>query len=156
VDTNLPRNGYEAARLLARLMDGETPPSEPVMIEPWGVVTRQSTDTLGCKDPVVDQAIRYIEINYAKPIGVSDVIAAVSVSRRSLERRFRDLLNRSPREEINRVRVERARALLSETELTLAEIAERCGYTYLSHLSSAFKSETGLTPSAFRKQHQLS
>jgi LacI family transcriptional regulator len=71
-----------------------------------------------------------------------------------LENRFKRLLGRSPHEEIVRVQILRVKELLGETDLPLAEIAERAGFRYVEYLSAVFKSKTGMPPGAYRNEHR--
>lgn len=150
VTPNTHRTGYEAAALLNRMMSGEVVPAEAHLIPPTGVTTRQSTDILAVDDAEVAVALRYIRENACQGINVADVLRRMPVSRRRLERRFLELLGRSPHEEILRVRMERAKRLLIETDLSLCEIAGRVGYPHAEYLSVAFKREVGSTPRDFR------
>ena len=83
---------------------------------------------------------------------MDDVLRAVPASRRSLERRFRALLERGLGEEIRRAHLERAKDLLASTVLTVAEVAEQSGFASVHYLSRLFRQETGLTPTAYRRQ----
>ena len=74
------------------------------------------------------------------------------LSRSALERRFARALGRSPKEEILRVRLNRARQLLSETDFPLWTIAEKIGLEHTEYLNVIFKKKTGLTPGQFRAQ----
>lgn len=146
------RIGSEAAALLTRLMKGETAPGEPILIPPLGVATRQSTNTLAIEDQDVAQAINFIREHADKPIQVEDVLASVAVSRRVLEQRFRQLLKRSPHEEIRRVHVERAKALLAESEMSIHNVALASGFMESKYFSSVFHERTGLTPTLYRQK----
>jgi LacI family transcriptional regulator len=146
------RVGYEAAALLERLLAGAAPPRDPVLIPPPGVVARQSSDALAITDPDVAAALRHLRGHAAGPLRVADILRAVPVSRRALERRFRAALGRGLAEEIRRVRVERAKDLLVATDLTMAEVAEQAGFASQQQLSRVFLRETGATPTAFRRQ----
>jgi len=152
VDSAADRVGYEAAALLARLMDGESPPAGPVLVPPRGVVVRQSTDQLTVADADVAAAIRFIRLRAADGIDVRDVVAAVPVSRRTLERRFRDAIGHSLHEEIRRQRMERARSLLTETDLPLADVAAACHFKHPAHFTHAFRRHAGTTPGAYRRR----
>ena len=68
----------------------------------------------------------------------------------TLERRFARTLGRSPKEEILRVRLNRARQLLVETEFPLSLVAEKIGLEHAEYLNVIFKKKTGLTPGQFR------
>jgi len=146
------RIGYEAAALLDRLLHGKRPPAEPILIEPTRVVVRQSTDTLAINDPDLARAIAFIRMHAFEGIQVGDVLRAVAVSRSWLERRFQEALGRSPAEEVRRVRLERARQLLAETDLPVPQIAQRAGFGSREYLAHAFKQATSLTPRQFRQR----
>jgi LacI family transcriptional regulator len=144
------RVGYEAAALLDRLLAGDKPPREPVLIPPPGVVGRKSSDVLAIDDPVVAQAVRFLRDSAHLPLRVSDVLRAVPVSRRVLERRFRAVLERGLAAEIRRLHVEKAKQLLAKSELPMQTIAERCGFSSQYQFSRAFRREVGMTPTDFR------
>ncbi len=146
------RIGYEAAALLDRLLHGEPLPTEPILIEPTRVVVRQSTDTLAITDPDLARAIAFIRTHAANPIQVNDVLRDVAVSRSWLERRFQEALGRSPAEEIRRVRLERTKQLLADTDLPVPQVAAACGFGSREYLAYAFRHATGLTPREFRQR----
>ncbi|HEX6985155.1 MAG TPA: DNA-binding transcriptional regulator, partial [Planctomycetaceae bacterium] len=144
------RAGYEAARLLDRLMAGREVPAEPVLVPPLGVATRQSTDVLAIEDRDIAQAVRFIREHACDGITVGDVLRIVPLSRRAFEKRFLDRLGRTPHQEILRLKIARAEQLLAETDLSLAAIAERTGFRHAEYLSVAFKRATGRTPGRHR------
>lgn len=144
--------GYQAAALLDRLLDGETPPVEPIRIEPLAVVPRQSTDIVAIGDADVAAAVHFIRGHACDGILVSDVVQHVQVSRSTLERRFSKLLGRSPKAEILRVRLDRVKYLLSMTDYPLAKIAQLAGFEYMESMCECFKRTTGQTPGKFRSE----
>jgi LacI family transcriptional regulator len=145
------RTGYEAAALLDRMMSGrEQPRGQAIFVEPLGVVTRRSTDVQALGDPDVSAAVRFIREHACEGVSVKDLLAAVPLSRRVLEGRFRKLLGHTPHDEIARVRFERARQLLRETRLPLTEVARRSGFRNAEYLSTAFRRTFGTAPSAYR------
>lgn len=146
------RIGYEAAKLLDRLMSGGKPPEAPIIIPPGRVVTRQSTDIVAIDDPEVSGALAYIRRHAWERIGVADVVRALSVGRRDLERRFRKLLGRTPLEEIRRVRIESAKEYLSGTELPMSRVARLSGFSTPQRLAAVFLRATGMSPRAYRRQ----
>jgi LacI family transcriptional regulator len=147
------RQGFEASRLLDRVMHGEQATS-PEPIQPLAVVERQSTDILAVEDPAVAAAIRFIRSEHGRSISVEDIAQHVAVSRRSLERRFREALDRSPRQELVRFRIDRAQKLLRETDLTVTSIAEACGFPNQPYFTRSFLRETGQNPTDYRRIHQ--
>jgi len=144
------RAGYEAAALLARMMKGERLPVVEVRVAPIGVHRRQSTDVLATDDPHVVRAVRFIRDHACESIKVKDLLRAVPLSRKVLETRFKKLLNHTLHDEIVRVRVDRVKQLLVNTDLTLADIANRTGFEHPEYLSVIFKRETGITPAVYR------
>ncbi|MEM1227049.1 MAG: DNA-binding transcriptional regulator [Planctomycetota bacterium] len=148
------RTGYQAAVLLERMMSGEHPPSDvPFLTQPLGIHLRESTNTLAVDDVEVAQALGYIRRNATANIRVGDVVRQSELSRRSLEHRFRKLLGITPSEEIRRVRVDRMKELLRDTDLSIGEIADRTGFEYGEYMAAAFKRETGSTPTEYRRRH---
>ena len=121
---------------------------------PIGVAARQSTSTLAIEDRQTALAVRFIREQACSGINVADVLKAVPQSRRLMESRFRRLLGRTPHEEILRVQMDRVKQLLVETDLPLAEVAERAGFAHVEYLSVVFKRETGIPPSAFRRANR--
>ena len=147
---------YEAAALLDHLMNGGSPPEIPKRIAPKGVVTRKSTEVLAVDNPDVASALGYIQDNFPRGnLSVDDVVAHGRVPRRSLERAFRDELQRTILNEILRVRVNHAQKLLETTPHSVTDIAIRSGFASLNHFYRVFRARTGLTPRAFRLARQL-
>lgn len=152
IDLCPERIGWEAAALLARLMDGQPPPEEPIRIPPARIIVRQSTDTLAVDDPVLVQALGFIAENATRAISVGDILESVPVSRRVLEQRFQKRLGRTPAAEIRRVRIEIAKRMLAGTDRSLNQIAAACGFDHPEVLTRVFRRYEGTTPSAYRRQ----
>ena len=145
------RMGYQAAKLLDALMKGEPAPTQGILVPPVCVVTRQSTDTSATADWLITEATRFIRQNALRGCKVSDVQKHLRVGRTTLKAHFQKALNRSPQAEIHRTRVERIKSLLSNKDLTLAQIAEETGFEHPEYLGIFFKRETGMAPSEYRK-----
>jgi LacI family transcriptional regulator len=143
-------------RLLQPHDGGARAPKHPIFIEPAGIVTRRSTEVLAIEDRHIAAAIRFIREHASEGIDVSDVLRAVPLSRSTLERRFARALGRSPKDEILRVRLNRAKQLLAQTDFSLAMVAEKVGFEHTEYLSVIFKKKTGLTPGQFRAQSRIS
>jgi LacI family transcriptional regulator len=103
-------------------------------------------------DWAVASAARYMRELASQGCQVNDVLEKVHMSRAALEKRFRKHLNRSPKQEIRRIRLERIKELLVETDLTLERIAELSGFEHPEYMSVLFKRETGQTPGRYRNQ----
>lgn len=153
VDPNHFGHGRAAAELLARLMDGEAPPAEPVLTSTAGVVTRQSTDVLAVPDIHTARALRYIWEHMSEPLGVNDIASAVAISRRKLERHFQKYLHRGVGEELVRKRLERACELLVATGTRVKVISEQVGFSTEKHFFKAFRKAMGTSPKQYRLTH---
>jgi LacI family transcriptional regulator len=147
------RTGYLAAEILDRLMSGKKAPASQNLIEPLGIIVRESSDVLAIEDKDISQAIRFIRLHACEGINVSDVLADVPMSRRIMEARFKKLIGRTPHDEIDRVRLNRVKELLRETDLVMSEIAARSGYEHVEYLSVVFKKKIGLPPGEYRRRH---
>lgn len=155
IDVNPARIGFEAAALLARMMAGESPPAEARELGPLGLVTRQSSDMIAVGDAAVSAAVRFIREHACEGTSVAQVLRHLDISRSTLEKRFKQLLGRTPKAEILRVQLERAKQLLTETGLPLWIVAQRSGFGSVQYFIDAFGRKAGITPGAYRQQYRL-
>jgi len=148
--------GYRAASMLDQMMRGTPAPLGLTEIPPVGIVTRRSTETIAAEDPDVAAALRFI--NDRAPMGctVKEVLQAVPMDRRRLERWCRQKLGRSPLDEIQRLRIANVKRLLAETDERLEEIARITGFVSATVLCRAFQRETGGTVAKYRRQFRRS
>ncbi len=154
IDPDFERIGFEAARLLDRLMQGGTPPARPMLVPPAGVVECASTGAWGNDDDVVARALALVRARACEGLTPAEVAREVAVGRRTLERRLRAAGAAGIATEIRRERVRRACELLRATHLGMAEIADRCGFHDVFYFSAAFKKATGKSPKAYRAEHR--
>lgn len=155
VDLNTEEIGYRAAELLAKIMRRRRPCSTVIRVPPRGIVTRQSTRAVAAADPKVAEAMVFIRDHCDKGISVDDVVGNASVSRSTLQRRFRNSLGRTLQEEIQLQRIHRIKALLADTDMPLARIAEAAGFDHLETMCRLFKRHTGATAGAYRDERRL-
>lgn len=159
VELGHERIGYEAARLLDRLMnekDGNatTTPVEHILLPPKALVVRESTDFFAVDDKLVAAALEFIAIHSHRPIGPQDVALATHTELRTLQRRFRKYLDRPIATEIRRVRIDRAKRELTQTDRPIASISRDGGFGEPMRMYEVFVRELGVTPSEYRKQRQ--
>jgi LacI family transcriptional regulator len=152
VDPSWGQVGYEAASLLGRIMDCQAPPKKPILVPPFGLVARQSTNTLVVDDPLVANAVEFIRSHVSKSVRIGDLLRLVGASRRSLEMRFKASIGRGPVSEIRRTRIEQAKKLLAETHESIASIAHLAGFSNAQSLCVIFRREVGMPPTGYRKQ----
>jgi LacI family transcriptional regulator len=143
--------GRLAVTTLDHLLRRKSPPKDIPRVPPIGVVTRQSTDVLAVDDSDVAVALRHIRQHAIDGLSVKELLDAVPVNRRTLERRFVAVLGHTPLEEIRRVRLERAKTLL-QTDLPVYEVARRSGFATPEYMATSFLQITGMTPTAYRRQ----
>ena len=151
VDTNLETMGYRGAELLEQLMNGEPPPGEPIRIPAVGVVARKSSDILTIAHPGIARSLRHIWDHCHEPICVKDLVGIAAMSRRGLHMAFLQQLGRTPGEELQRVRMERAKQLLNGSHHKIETVAGLCGYQSANSFCIAFKRVTGMSASQFRE-----
>ena len=144
------RIGYEAAGLLEKMMCGRKPPARPVYVPPLGIIARRSTDVLAMEDKKLAKGVRFLRDHAFEPLSIDEVALAAGMARRVFERRFSAQMGRAPNAEVLRLRLERAKQLLTDTGWSLAEIAERTGFNHAEYFHSVFTKKTGLTPGKYR------
>lgn len=162
VEIGCERIGYEAARLLDRLMSQRTnrrktrvASPEHLLLPPQGLIVRESTDFYAVDDEVVTQALRFIAANSHRDINVDDVAKALALHPRTLQRRFREVVDWPIADEIRRVRIERAKRELSHSQRRLAEIARDTGFGDRMRMYDVFRRELGVTPRDYRRQRKI-
>ena len=141
--------GFRSAEHLHRVLTGKKP--RKIILPPIGVVTRGSSDLVAVEDRVVSSALKFIHAHLHEPIRVESVLEKVPVSQSVLERRFREVLGRTPLAEIRRLRIERAKLLLADTKLPMTRIAEQCGFNSTVRFSMVFHELAGVTPTGYRE-----
>lgn len=104
-------------------------------------------------DPDVKKVQEYIEANYQEKITVDDMSAMVAVSRRSLERRFKQATDNTIIEYHQRVKIEAAKRSFETTRKNISEVMFDVGYTDTKAFRTVFKKITGLTPIEYRNKY---
>ena len=144
--------GYLAAAILESLMKGRKNIKITNLIAPSGVKKRRSTDSLAIDDPFISKALHYIyEHATTGTFNIKEILAFVPMTRRVFEKKFYETVGRTPYKESQRIRVNRIKELLGETDLGLLEISEKIGFEHVSYMSYLFKRETGTSPIAYRQ-----
>jgi LacI family transcriptional regulator len=173
VEIGYERIGYEAARLLDELMTeaahakpkraaaprarGAKPSGPPrhVILQPVGVVVRESTDFFGSDDEFVTKAQAYIAQHCHGHLEVRDVAAHLDVSTKTLQTRFASVLKHTVADEIRRIRLEKVKRELVSGRRPIKEIAARAGFTSSALLSAVFRRELGICPRQYRKERTV-
>lgn len=105
---------------------------------------------LATDNPLVKTALLAMQQSIDAPLSVGRVVSRLGVSRRKLERHFRESLRMTPSEADRLIRVEQAKHLLKTTNRSATRIAADTGFCDLPHLIKVFRTVVGTTPEAFR------
>jgi LacI family transcriptional regulator len=144
------RLAAEAVRMIEETWAGESPTS-PVLVPPLEIEARGSSSYEAVADPMVRRAMGLLVENVGSIASVEEWAGLTGVSRRVLERKFQASLHRSPHSMIQHERVERAKSLLTATDLSVATIAERCGFQSNERLTMNFRKVVGVPPATYRR-----
>jgi len=101
---------------------------------------------IGVRHPKLGQVIQAMEGNIEEPVSPSRLAADVGLSTRQLERLFRRYLNRSPKRYYMELRLQKARNLLMQTDMSVINVALACGFTSPSHFSKCYRAHYDTTP----------
>jgi len=156
VDVNAERIGYEAALMLDRMIRGKAKFTQPMLFPPLGVVARQSTDLVACDDPRIAAAVQLIRQHACNYLKVADIERQLAMSRSSLNRRFKQVVGRSPKQEILRIQIETAKRQLVDSDAPIYVISRRVGFRETKYFIAVFRKLTGMTPRAYRLAGQRS
>jgi LacI family transcriptional regulator len=150
IDPNPLQIGYAAAEFLDQLMGGKKRLPLIKLISPRGIIVRRSSDTLASEDTDVNDALHFIRDRFAKNIGVTDVLTHVGVSRGVLQQKMKQVIGRTIHQEIERVRLNRAKELLAMGNLSIKQVAREVGFSSPQYLTRVFRAVVGETPAKFR------
>lgn len=109
---------------------------------------------IGVRHPKLSQVIQMMETNIEEPISPSLLAKYVGMSTRQLERLFRRYLNRSPKRYYMELRLQKARNLLMQTDMSVINVALACGFASPSHFSKCYRAHYHTTP--YRERGSLS
>lgn len=153
ISVNFERAAYEGAAILDEMMQKREPSRHEIVIQATHVVARQSTDITAIENRDVAAAVSFIRTHAHHNICVDDVAAVVPLSRRVLEKLFRQYLSTSILQEIRRVRSQKIAQMLVETNLSITQIALELGFQGDEHIARYFRKEMAMSPLQYRKQY---
>ncbi len=143
------QQGYHAAQFLERLLNGEAVPNHTA-VDPIEITTRRSTDALIIDDDELRKAVIFLRQNAYRPLTVDQIADAVPMTRRSLERKFKKHYERSPHEEVLRLRLARVQTLLAKTDMPILDLAREAGFGNAQHMTTVFRKAFNITPLRYR------
>jgi LacI family transcriptional regulator len=147
--------GRTAAHLLDQMLHGVRLAGRRILIPPAGINVMASSKHESTKHPYVMRARHFIRQYACQGIKTDQVADYVGISRSSLEAYFRRELGYSVHDEILRLRLDAATALLSRGDCSLVDVALKCGFTSSQYMHLVFKRELGCTPRAYQHRAVL-
>ncbi len=150
---DVENGGYRAAQRLHRLFREEIFETNDIIINPVRIVSRQSTEYMSVENRYISEVVKYIELNYSRPLSIDSLIRLVPLSRRALERSFKKELKLSIYQYLLRYRIERFSELLLTTNKSLSELAGQCGFDDYKNVSRIFYRYKKMTPLQYKKHN---
>jgi LacI family transcriptional regulator len=142
--------GREAATLLDAMLSHRKFSKHPVAVPALDVAVRQSTNILSVTDPHVLAAANYIQEHACDGITAADVARHMVMSKRAMEYRFTASLGRSPLAEIHRVQIERAKVLLTGSNMKVSSVVAKVGMQQHRSFRRIFWRHVGMSPNDYR------
>ena len=154
VQIDIEEGGRQAAALVERLVADPKAPAEDVVLRPVKIVGRMSTAAFATGDQQILKALLFIHKNALKKISVSDVMAEAALSRRLLERRFKDVTGKTLYEYITDQKLKYFAEQLADTDEQVINIALSMGEIDTKSISRRFKQLYGCTPVEWRAKQR--
>lgn len=153
IELDVENGGYETAKLLHRLIEKKANNTHDIVVNPVRIVKRKSTEQFVIKDKYIKEVITFLNENNINSIGVSRIIELVPLSRRVLERRFKEETSLSIYQYIQHLRVEKLAHLLQTSKKNLIIASEEAGFSDYKNVARIFQKIKGITPSEYRKKY---
>ena len=108
-----------------------------------------------CADEIVSACIDYLKECYNDSISLAMLTDKFHISGQWLIARFKKTTNKTPIEYLNDIRLHHGKLLLTDSDLSVSEIAVKCGFDNVYYFSNRFKKSTGMSPSQYRNNFRL-
>jgi len=146
--------GQAAGHCLQHLIQGTPERFEAPVLHPVRVVDRTSTLQIATRDPLVAQAEKWLRRHPDSPQPLAEVAAELGVSVHTVCRHFRNARGMSPKAFHLQQRLEKSCRLLGKPQLSIGEIALRCGFRNSTAYGVAFKRQYGIPPRIYRAERK--
>ena len=154
IQIDIEEGGRQTAALVERLVSDPAAPVEDVVLRPVKIVGRMSTAAFATDDQQILKALLFIHKNALKKISVSDVMAEAALSRRLLERRFKNVTGKTLYEYITDQKLRYFAEQLADTDEQVINIALSMGENDTKSISRRFKQLYGCTPMEWRDKQR--
>lgn len=118
----------------------------------YAYVVELFSDLLSSKETVSAQVLRYLEQNYATPLTLLNISEELGTDRFALCRAYKRERGVTVMEDLNRIRIAKAKRFLRHSSDSVSEIGKQCGFESPSYFGKCFKDATGITPTDYRRQ----
>ncbi len=150
---DVEKGGYEAGRLLNRLITAEKKEPFNIIINPIRFELRKSTEKYAISNDYISKVVNHIEDNFTAEINIETLTRFVPLSRRNLEVKFKQEMGTSIYQFILNCRIEFFAHLLLTTDKPLFDLALESGFNDCKNISRIFKKFKGLTPLEYRQKY---
>ncbi len=152
---DVENGGYQAGKLLHKLINKEINNGFNIVVEPLYIEQRNSTDRYAVNDKAIQRVLEYINANYINHISVSDLVNQIPLSRRVLEKRFKEITGTSLYQCIQEHKIDHFIHLLLNTNVSLYDAALQAGFDNYKNLARIFRKYKTISPSEFRKLYKI-
>lgn len=154
VSVDIEKGGFETAALIEKLVRNPEEPYENVTLKTGKIVERLSSGTYATTDKEIQKALKCIHERIQSKMSVKDVMKEVAMSRRLLERRFKEVTGSTIYQYISTQKVRKFAEMLLDSNDQIINIAINLGENDTKNLVRRFKAEYGCTPTEWRERHQ--
>ena len=151
---DVENGGYNAGKLLHQLITKEITEPFNIVVNPLIIERRKSTEKYGVSDKNIRTILNFIEINYANHLSVEELVKQVPLSRRVLEKKFKEETGESLYQYIQNYRIDQFTRLLITTDYSLFEAALQSGFENYKNVSRIFRKYKALSPAEYRKRYK--
>lgn len=144
--------GFRAAETLDRMLAGQTVP-QTILVPPKGVIRRDRDSVAPTLPSEVHAVMQLIASRSGEPLQIDDLLSGLPLSRRYIEKRFKQATGRSIYQEVQRQRIERACMFLTTTRWPIERVGAAAGFSDPRQFSRVFRQHMLTTPREYRQRH---
>lgn len=150
---SVEKGGYDAACLIQNMLDNPAYVPSDIIVQPIGVVTRQSSDVYATSDNFIAIILKYIHQNVETKFCIDDLLRHVPLSRRLLELKFKKVTGQAIYQYVMTLRIERFAQRLLDSQDPVIDIAMEMEFADYKNIARQFKKLKGCSPLVFRNKH---
>lgn len=155
IQTNDEYGGYTTGKMLHFMIINNDKKPFNIIIEPIRIILRQSTEKYICSDKFISKIITFIDQNSTSKLAINDLVEIVPLSRRKLEKKFKEATGSSIYQYILDKKVELISHEMLTTDKSFLDIAIAVGFNDVRNAYRIFKIKTGYTPIQFREKYAM-